>query len=94
MVIHSSSAALGENQPTENTRLPQALQVKGYEHKAPGTAYYSPLGPADELGLDILFTTVETLFDHQNAEDYKARALQAAALCDVTDNARLPPAQG
>ena len=64
MVIHSSSAAIGENQPTDNARLPQALQVKGYEHKAPGTAYYSPLGPADELGLDILFTTVETLFDH------------------------------
>ena len=93
MVIQSSSAALGENQPTDSARKPQALQVKGYEHKAPGTANYSPLGPADKLGLDILITTVETLFDHQTAKDYKALALQAAALCEVTDNARLPPDQ-
>ena len=63
--------------------------MKGYEHKAPGTANYSPLGPEDELGLDILITTVETLFDHHTAENDKVRALQAAALC-----ARLPPAQG
>ena len=51
MIIQSSSAALGEDQHTDNTRPPQALhdlKVKVETHKALDTAVYTPLGAACE----------------------------------------------
>jgi hypothetical protein len=75
--------------------------VKGDEHEALDTAIYSPLGDEDKQGLDLLLTTVESLFGHKTAEDYKALDLQAmviqsssAALGEDqhTDNTRPPQA--
>ena len=68
-----------EVQPTDNTRQPQALQVKGGEHEALDAANYSPLGNADELVLDTLRDKAESLFDKQTAENYMKQALQTMA---------------
>ena len=65
----SPSATPCEVKPTD-TR-PQALQVKGYEHKALGTANHLPRGNDDEPGRDaqmnILFNTMVSLYNHQTS---------------------------
>ena len=69
MANQSPSEALGEVQPTGSVWQPHTLQVKDDEHDAFDTAIYSPLGEEDKLAGDTLFTTVDSLFDQQTAED-------------------------
>ena len=83
-------------QDAADTKPPKAQQEHVSMQTITDTSDNSPIGNADERDtLDILFTTVESLFECQTAEDYKATALQAmtiqsssAALCSIPDNAR------